>query len=116
MGRWVACSIGAWAFLPLTQLGESKEAGFAGLVTKQTGRLSRPVCCATQRGGTRGKPGFPCASPLGRQIAVDVLVDTPVVRAKIAAPEADGPLLRLDGVQGPALLHVGGRRILVLRR
>jgi len=62
MGRWVACSIGARTFLRVTHSGESpesREPGFAGLTTKQKGRLSRPFCCATQRGGPRGKPGFP---------------------------------------------------------
>src|SRR5439155_7141735 len=74
------------------------------------------------RSGTerKGRPEAPLSinrrvGALRREIPVDVLVDSAVVRAEIAAPELDLTLLRLDASELPALVDVGRRRVLVLR-
>src|SRR2546421_7465869 len=69
-----------------TPLASMREAGFAGLVTKQKGRLSRPFCCASQRGGARGKPGFPREASAALRAARRVYIMPPISGMPAPAP------------------------------
>src|SRR5438132_8426746 len=80
--------------------------------------LSRPsaASAASWKRATVCPPPLRSSRQLRGRVAVDVLVDPAVVRAEIAAPEADRSLLRLDRVQCPALVDVSRGGVLVLRR
>src|SRR4029453_15532917 len=67
-----------------------------------------------QLGGRPAPPPLRWCRQLRGRVTVDVLVDPAGVRAEIAAPEAEGTLLRLDRIEGPALEDVGRRVVLIL--
>src|SRR3989440_3023461 len=102
-----APSAASGRFMILSRLDSSPPCiGPSGLRTHTSSGRPR-----TRKGGREAAlPATGCFGGLRREVAVDVLVDPAVMRAEIAAPEADRPLLRLDWVEGTALMDVGRRR------